>query len=198
MGLAVMVLGIVLFVGGHAFITFREARARVIAGWGEGPYKIAFSLIAAIGIALMAYGFAHYRATGWIDVWHPPAWTRHVAVGLMLPAGVLLVAAYLPGRIKNTVKHPMLAAVKLWALAHLIANGDLGSIVLFGSLLAWAVFDRIMVKKREAAGELARGPITGPGSPRNDFIAIGAGILLYLALGYLFHPLIIGIPVFSG
>jgi uncharacterized membrane protein len=198
MGLAVMVAGILLFVGGHAFVTMRKVRAGVIARWGEGPYKIAFSLIAALGIVLMAYGFARYRATGWIDVWYPPAWTRHVAVALMLPAVILLFAAYLPGRIKATLKHPMLAAVKLWAVAHLIANGDLGSIILFGSLLAWAVFDRIMVKQREAAGELARGPVTGPGRPRNDAIAVGLGVLAYFALGFFFHPLVIGIPVFSG
>ena len=114
----------------------------------------------------------------------------------MWPAIVLIFAAYLPGHIKRVTKHPMLAGVKLWALAHLITNGDLGSILLFGSLLAWAVYARIAVKRREAGGE-AR-PAVAAGGWRNDAIALAVGTLAYLALGFTFHPSVIGRPAFGG
>ena len=85
-------------------------------------------------------------------VWYPPAWTRHVTVALVWPAIICFYAAYSPGRIKTALKHPMLVGTKLWALAHLISNGDLGSIILFGSILGWAVFDRISLKRRTDPG----------------------------------------------
>lgn len=193
MGLSIMIAGLALFVGGHVFVTFREARGAAIARLGEGPYKLAFSVVAAIGILLIAYGFGLYRSTAWTDLWYPPAWTRHLAAALILPAMVLIVAAYLPGRIKAAAKHPMLAGVKLWAAAHLISNGDLGSVILFGSLLAWAVYDRIAVKRRATA------PVSpAPAGWRNDILAVVGGIVLYLALGLVFHPLVVGVPAFSG
>ena len=88
------------------------------------------------GLALIIWGFAHYRATGWIDVWNPPTAFKHITVALMLPAVIMVVASYVRGRIYTTLKHPMLTGIKLWAAAHLLANGDLGSIILFGSFLA--------------------------------------------------------------
>jgi uncharacterized membrane protein len=194
MGLTIMIAGLAVFLGAHVFVTRREQRQQVITRWGEGPYKLAFSLVSALGLALIVYGFARYRATGWIDVWSPPGWTRHVAVALMLPATILLVAAYVPGEIKRALKHPMLAAVKLWALAHLVANGDLGSIVLFGSVLAWAVYDRISLKHRTDPG----GPPIPVGGWRNDAIAVVVGVLAYLALGFVFHPVVLGVPAFTA
>lgn len=194
MGLALLIAGLVVFLGIHTFATRREERARLIARLGEGPYKLVFSLIAAAGLALIVYGFGVYRATGWIDVWHPPAWTRHIAVLLMWPAIVLIVAAYVPGHIKRTLKHPMLAGVKFWALAHLIANGDLGSIILFGSFLGWAVYDRIAVKRR---GDTVSAPHLER-AWRNDAIAVVVGTLAYLAIGFTFHPLFIGVPAFTA
>jgi uncharacterized membrane protein len=194
MGLAILILGLIVFLGAHVFVTRREARARVIARLGEGPYKGLFSVVSAIGLILIFYGFARYRADEWINIWIPPVWPRHLAVVLVWPATVFLVAAYIPGHIKWVLKHPMLVGVKLWAVAHLIANGDLGSIILFGSVLAWAVFDRITLKRR-----------TDPGAPRiaqggwpSDVIAVIIGSLLYLTLGLLFHPIVVGVPVFSG
>lgn len=196
MGLLILVCGLALFIGAHLFVTMREHRATLIARFGEGPYKLGFSLISALGIVLIAYGFGLYRATGWVDLWYPPRWTRHVVALLMWPAVVLLLAAYLPGHIKHTLKHPMLVAVKLWAAAHLLANGDLGSIVLFGSFLAWAVYDRIAVKRRGAAGQP---PISlAAGGWSNDLIAVVVGTLIYLALGLVFHPVVIGVPAFTG
>src|ERR1700716_2498160 len=188
-----MILGLALFLGVHTLTTQREVRARVIATAGEGGYKIGYSLVSAAGLVLIVWGFAHYRATGWIDVWHPPTALKHIAVALMLPAVILVVAAYIRGRIYTALKHPMLAGVKLWAAAHLLAKGDLGSIILFGSFLGWAVFDRISLKRRTDAGA----PPIPVGGPTYDLIAIAVGVIAYLALAFAFHPVVIGVPVFG-
>jgi uncharacterized membrane protein len=193
MGLAVMILGLVLFLGVHTLTTHRELRARLIVSVGEGGYKIGYALVSVAGLALIVWGFANYRATGMWPVWAPPTWLKHIAVALMLPAAILVVAAYIRGRIYTTVKHPMLSGVKLWAAGHLIANGDLGGIILFGSFLGWAVFDRISLKRRTDAGA----PPIPVGGPSNDLIAVAVGIVAYLALGFTFHPVVIGVPVFG-
>jgi uncharacterized membrane protein len=193
MGLAIMILGLAVFVAPHVFVTRREARKAAIERYGEGAYKGLFSLLSIVGVILIGWGFARYRATGWIDVWSPPMWMRHVTVALVWPAIVFIVAAYIPGNIKRALKHPMLVGVKLWAFAHLLSNGDLGSIVLFGGILAWAVFDRISLKRRTDPG----GPAIPVGGGGNDVVAIVVGTLLYLALGLWFHPLVIGVPVFG-
>jgi uncharacterized membrane protein len=193
MGLLIMIAGLVLFLGAHVLTTQRELRARVIASTGEGGYKVGYSLVSAAGLALIVWGFARYRATGMINVWDPPVVLRHIAVVLMLPAVILVVASYIRGRIYTTLKHPMLAGVKLWAAAHLLANGDLGSIILFGSFLGWAVFDRISLKHRSDAGA----PPIPVGGPTNDLIAVAVGIVAYLALAFAFHPVVIGVPVFG-
>ena len=191
MGLLVMILGLVLFLGVHTLTTQRELRARFVASMGEGGYKIGYTLASVAGLALVTWGFANYRATGWIDVWNPPTAFKHISVALMLPAIIMVVASYIRGRIYATLKHPMLAGLKLWAAAHLLANGDLGSIILFGSFLAWAVFDRISLKRRADAG----GPPIPVGGPSNDLIAIAVGTVAYLALAFAFHPVVIGVPV---
>jgi uncharacterized membrane protein len=194
MGLLVMILGLLLFLGVHALTTQRELRASVIASTGEGGYKIGYALVSIAGLALIVWGFAHYRATGMLPVWTPPKWFKHVTVALMLPAVILVVAAYIRGRIYTTLKHPMLTGVKLWAAAHLLANGDLGSIILFGSFLGWAVYDRISLKRRVDPGA----PPIPVGGPTNDLIAVAVGIVAYLALGFAFHPVVIGVPVFGA
>jgi uncharacterized membrane protein len=194
MGLAVMILGLVLFFGVHTLTTQRELRSRLIKQWGEGGYKIGYALVSLAGLALIVWGFAHYRAAGRIDLWYPPTWLKHVTVALMLPAVILVVASYIRGRIYMVIKHPMLSGVKLWAAAHLFANGDVGGIILFGSFLGWAVFDRISLKRRTDAGA----PPIPVGGPVNDLIAIAVGIVAYLALAFAFHPVVIGVPVVGG
>jgi uncharacterized membrane protein len=194
MGLLVMILGLVLFFGVHTLTTQRGLRARLIASTGESGYKIGYALVSLLGLGLIVWGFAHYRATEWIDVWYPPKALKHLAAALMLPAVILVVAAYIRGRIYIALKHPLLAGVKLWAAAHLLANGDLGSIILFGSFLAWAVFDRISLKRRADPGA----PPIPVGGPGNDLIAVAVGIVAYLALAFAFHPVVIGVPVFGA
>ncbi len=191
MGLLVLILGLIVFLGVHALTTQRELRAQVIAATGEAGYKIGYTIASFVGLALIIWGFGVYRATGWINVWNPPTALKHIAVALMLPAVILVVASYIRGRIYTTLKHPMLAGIKLWAASHLLANGDLGSILLFGSFLGWAVFDRISLKHRTDAGA----PPIPVGGPGNDLIAIAVGIVAYLALAFAFHPVVIGVPV---
>ena len=193
LGLLVMILGLVLFLGVHTLTTQREMRARLIGSWGEGGYKIGYALVSLAGLALIVWGFAHYRAEGMIEIWTPPRALKHLTEALMLPAVILVVAAYIRGRIFTTLKHPMLAGVKLWAVAHMLANGDLGSIILFGSFLAWAVFDRISLKRRADPGA----PPIPVGGVGNDLIAVAVGVVAYLALGFAFHPVVIGVPVFG-
>ena len=193
MGLAVEILGLVLFLGAHVFVSMRKERDALISRIGRGPYLGLFALVSVVGIVLIGFGFARYRAAGLIPVWDPPAWTRQIVVALMWPASIMVVAAYIPGNIKRVLKHPMLAGVKTWAFAHLCANGDLGGIILFGAVLLWAVYDRITLKRRSDSGA----PPIPVGGRRNDIIAIVVGTILYLALGFVFHPIVIGLPAFG-
>jgi uncharacterized membrane protein len=191
-----LILGLVIFLGVHAFTMQRDQRAAVIGRLGEGPYKGLYTLVSLAGFALIVWGFGAYRSSGYIPVWDPPVWTRHLALLLNLPVFILFVAAYAPGRIKALAKHPMLLAVKIWATAHLLANGDLGSILLFGAFLAWAVAARIAAKRR-GADPAPLPPGTGA-LTRGDIIAIGAGLALYLVMVVWLHPLLIGVPVLPG
>jgi len=193
MGLIVEIVGLVVFLGAHVFVSMRDERAALISKIGQGPYRGLFSLVSIIGIVLIGYGFALYRDAGLIPIWSPPPWTRQIVVVLMWPASIMVAAAYIPGNIKRVLKHPMLAGVKTWAFAHLCANGDLGGIILFGSVLAWGVYDRITLKRRTDPGA----PPIPMGGMKNDVIAIIVGTILYLALGLVFHPLVVGLPAFG-
>lgn len=195
MGLVVMILGLVLFLGIHTLTTQREWRAVLIDRLGgEGAYKAVYGLVSLVGLGLIVWGFATYRAAEFREIWHPPTFLKHLNMALMLPAVILVVAAYIRGRIYATLKHPMLSGVKLWAFGHLLANGDVGGIILFGSFLGWAVFDRISLKRRKDAG----GPPIPVGGVTNDLIAVAVGVVAYLALAFVFHPAVIGIPVIGG
>ena len=194
MGLTLEILGLIIFLGAHVVVSLRERRDALIANIGRGPYLGLFSVASIVGLLLLGYGFARYRADGIVPLWYPPAWTRHIVVAAMWPASIAVVAAYIPGNIKRILKHPMLVGVKLWAVAHLIANGDLGSIILFGSVLAWAVYDRISLKTRTDPG----GPPIPYGGRTNEIIAVVVGTIIYLAFGLVLHPLWIGVPVFGS
>ncbi len=193
MGLAIEILGLVVFLGAHVFVSMRNERAALVSRIGRGPYLGLFTLVSIVGLVLIGFGFARYHAEGLIPVWHPPAWTRQIVVAAMWPASIAVVAAYIPGDIKRVLKHPMLVGVKIWAVAHLCANGDLGGMVLFAAVLAWAVYDRITLKRRSDPGA----PPIPLGGRRNDIIAIVVGTILYLALGFVFHPIVIGLPAFG-
>ncbi len=186
--LGIFAAGWVLFFGAHFWSVIRPRGANDIRHKAKGPYMAVYSLVSIAGLALLVYGYGLLRNT--IPVWDPPVWTRHVAMTLMLPAMILIVAAYAPaGRIKKAVKHPMLVAVKAWAVAHLAANGDLFSIILFGSFLAFAVADRIAVKKRGDNGP------AGPPSAIGDVIAVVGGLAAFAVLLFWGHAIITGVPL---
>ncbi|MFC3693283.1 NnrU family protein [Chenggangzhangella methanolivorans] len=188
--MALLILGLALFLGAHLVTRARGVRAGLIARFGEGGYKAAYSLVSLAGLVLIVIG---WQAAPYIEIWSPPAWTRHVVILLMWPVFVLLAAYRLPGHIRARAKHPMLAAVKLWATAHLIANGDLASMLLFGSFLAWGVVARIGLKRQERA----TGAPPRPASWQNDVIALVIGTAIYLLFGTFLHPLLIGRPAFA-
>jgi len=189
----ILVAGILLFLGAHVFTTLRTARDGLIARLGAGPYKGLHSLVSLVGFGLIIYGFGQYRAGGLIPVWTPPVWARHVTLPLMWLAFVSLGAmGPTPGLIRGLLRHPMLVAIKIWALAHLLVNGDAGGMLLFGSFLAFAVYDRISVKRRGDPGA-ARHPGLGVG----DAIALGVGTLAYVGM-IIGHRWIIGVSVFGG
>ncbi len=188
----VLVVGLILFLGVHLVPTSPELRDGLKERIGEVPYKVIFSLLSLIGFVVIVLGFHKLQLHPGKNpvLWDPPTWTRHIAVALMLPAMILLVASVIPSRIRTAVRHPMLIAIKTWAFAHLIANGDLGALLLFGSFLAFAVYDRISVKKRGAQGPLGNAT---PSSPINDVIVVVVGVALYAALLYGGHQWLIGV-----
>lgn len=190
----ILILGLVLFLGTHALSIARRPRAVLRVKLGEGGFKGVYTALSLLGFVLIIYGFGAYRASGWINVWYPPVWTKHLALLLTLPIFVLLAASNSGGRIHAAVKHPMLLAVKIWATAHLISNGDLGSILLFGSLLAWAVMARISLKRRTGVKVLP----TPSSFTQRDWIAIGAGLLLWFAFARWLHLWLIGVTVWPG
>jgi len=192
MGLLLLILGLIIFLATHVFVTLRERRAVLIARLGAG-YRARFALVAIIGLALIIYGYGDYRAHEWVQIWSPPAFMRHITEGLMLFAAIFMVAAFIPSHIKAWVKHPMLTSVKTWALAHLLSNGDLGSIVLFGAFLLWGGYARVAAKRR---GD--RGFANPPAGWTNDVIVVVLGVVVFFLLAYYFHPYVIGVPVFRA
>ena len=173
--MAILILGLVLFLGTHAFTMLRGPRSDAIGRLGENRYKIGYTVLSILGFVLMIVGLGQYRAHGMIPGWDPPVWTRHLALLLTLFAFISLAAmGPRPSHIQAAVKHPMLLAVKIWATAHLLANGDLGSILLFGGFLAWAVAARISLKRRtdEPARKL---PKLAPAGWRLAIPAVAAG-----------------------
>lgn len=195
-----LIVGLMIFLGIHLLPTSPDVRDGLRDRIGERNYKIMFSVVSLIGFAVIVLGFHKLQLNPGKNpvLWDPPVWTKHIALLLMLPAMIFLVASQVPSRIRNMVKHPLLVAVKTWALAHLLANGDVASLLLFGSFLAFAVYDRISVKKRGDKGPLGD---KQPSSPINDVIVVGVGAALYAALLFGGHEWLIGVaplPSLSG
>jgi uncharacterized membrane protein len=191
--MSLLIAGLVLFLGVHSVAMVLPAlRARAIRRMGEGAWKGLYALVALAGFVLICYGFGLARQTP-VILYSPPAWLRQVALVVMLPVFPLLIAAYLPGRIKTAAKHPRLAAVKCWGLAHLLANGSLADVLLFGGFLAWAVMDRISLKRRSAPQALR----TAAPGPWNDVIAVVLGLGIYALLIGWAHLRLFGVSPLS-
>jgi uncharacterized membrane protein len=187
-----LTIGLALFLGMHGFTMLRAPRAALIGKIGAGGFKGLYALVSLLGFAPIIWGYGAYRASGYIPVWNPPIWTRHLAALLLLPALPLLFSAYAKGFVKARLKHPMILSVKVWALAHLLANGDLGSILLFGGFLVWAVLAFMSMRRRPADPSAAFVP-----NPGQDAVAILGGLIAYLALVFGLHRWLIGVGVFG-
>jgi uncharacterized membrane protein len=188
-----LVLGLVLFLGMHSVsIVAPQWRERMAARLGTGPWKALYGLVSLVGLVLVVQGYAAARLSP-VVVYLPPAWLDHLGMLLLVPVFPMLLAAYLPGRIQRTLKHPMLVAVKTWAVAHLLMNGMLADVVLFGAFLAWAVADRISLKRRPR-----RAAVSAPAGRWNDAIAVGGGLAVYVAFVLWLHAWLIGVAVVPG
>jgi uncharacterized membrane protein len=186
----VLVAGLLIFLGVHSVaIAAPVWRQRMIGRIGKLPWMAVYAVISAVGLVLIIWGYGIAREEP-VAVYWPPMWLRHMALLLMIPVFPLLLATYLPGRIRSTVRHPMLVAVKLWAVAHLMANGMLADILLFGGFLVWAVADRISVERRNAPP-----PPGMPPGTLNDAIAVVGGLAVYVAFILWLHVWLTGLPI---
>lgn len=188
--MTLLITGLVLFLGIHSIaIAAPGLRASAVTKLGLNGWKGVYSLIAILGFVLICIGYGEARITNPVWLWQPPKAMRHIALLLMLPVFPLLLAAYLPGRIRTAAKHPMLIATKLWALSHLLANGGLHDVLLFGGFLAWAVADRISLKRRS----VTQPPPAAISSPWNDAIAVVGGLALYAVVLLWLHHALFGV-----
>ncbi|MDZ7628825.1 MAG: NnrU family protein [Parvularculaceae bacterium] len=185
--MALFFLGLIVFFGSHLYTALaRKSREGLVARLGAGPYKGLYSLVSIAGFALIIIG---WRSADASLLYTPPEGGRAIAYLLTFFAFVLLAAAYAPkGKIAAAIKHPMLAGVKAWAFAHLLVNGEVRSVLLFGAFLAYGVIDRIAVKRRGDNGP-------APGPFRNDLIAIAVGTAAWAAVFLWLHPYIAGVAL---
>lgn len=189
-----LILGLVIFLGTHSVRIFADGwRSARIAAMGLNAWKGAYTIASLIGFALIVWGYGAARADP-VVLYSPPLWTRHLAALLTVPAFILLAAAYVPGtRIKRAVGHPMVAGVKTWAFAHLIANGTLADVVLFGAFLAWSIVDYVSARRRDRAAGVVYvvGPIT------RDVTAVVVGLVAWAVFALWLHGPLIGVRPFG-
>ena len=186
-----LIVGLVLFLGVHLVPTLPVIRERWQASLGGGGYRGLFAAVSFLGLGLIIYGFSQ---RDYVPIWSPPDFMRHITFLLMLPVFILLAASQIPSRIRTWSKHPMLLAVKIWAFAHLLVNGDLAGILLFGGFLAYGVYDRISVKRRGALGPLEN----RTGGLGGDVAAVAIGLAFYVFMLAWGHQHLIGIPLLRG
>jgi uncharacterized membrane protein len=191
--MAQLIAGLVLFLGVHSVsIISASWRDRMVARMGLLPWQAIYTIVAVAGLLLIIRGYGVARLED-VVLYMPPSWVNYISIVLMVAVFPLLFAAYLPGRIQTAAKHPMLAATKIWALAHLLANGNLADVVLFGAVLAWAIADRISVKRRT--------PMPVPGAPPmrfNDALAVILGLVVYVAFLHGMHQWLFGVSPLPG
>jgi uncharacterized membrane protein len=190
-----LILGLVLFLGVHSVRIFANGwRDAQVASMGELRWKGLYALFSALGLGLIIWGYGMARADA-IGLWNPPVWTRHLTALLTVPVFILLVAAYLPGsHIKAKIGHPMVAGVKIWALAHLLANGNLADVALFGAFLAWAVANFVSARRRD---RIAGRSYVAQGWSRDAAVA-GIGLLAWAGFAFWGHAWLIGVKPFGA
>lgn len=188
--MTLLLIGLLLFLGTHSTRIVADGwRSDRVTRLGENRWKGLYSLVSALGLGLIVWGYGLARAEPAV-LWVPPGWTRHVAALLTLPAFILIAAAYVPGsRIKATLGHPMVAGVKVWAIAHLLSNGNLADVLLFGAFLLWAVADFRSARQRDRAA----GVRTRPGTAARDGLVVAAGAGVWALFAGFLHLWLIGV-----
>lgn len=188
--MAILILGLILFLGVHsARIIAPGWRDAQVARFGLNPWKAMFSLASAVGLGLVIWGYGLSREAP-VELWNPPRWTMHVTALLTLPAFILVVAGYVPGnRLKAAIGHPMVAGVKLWALAHLFSNGRLGDVVLFGAFLIWAIVDFASARRRDRQAGVTY-PARGAAK---DVVTVVLGVAAWALFAAFLHVRLIGV-----
>jgi uncharacterized membrane protein len=192
--MTMLIAGLLIFLGAHSVRIFAEGwRTRMRQRVGENAFKGVYSVLSLLGFVLIIYGYGAARLQPEV-LWVAPLWTRHLASLLTLPAFVLLMGAYVPGNgIKARVHHPMILGVKLWALAHLLANNTLADVLLFGGFLVWSVLDFRAARQRDRAA----GVVYPPGSTGPTLITVVVGVLAWAGFAFWAHGALIGIRPFG-
>ena len=192
--MTLLILGLVLFLGVHSTRVVADGwRGAMIAKLGEGAWKGVYAVLSLVGFVLLVYGYGVARADP-IVLWSPPIWTRHVAALLTIPAFILLAAAYVPrNRIKAALGHPMILGTKVWALAHLLANGNLADLLLFGGFLVWAVLAFRAARRRDRAA----GTRYPSGVASYTLVTIVVGLIAWVAFAFALHGWLIGVKPFG-
>ena len=192
--MSILIIGLIIFLGLHSVRVFADGwRMRMLAQRGEGAWKGLYSVVSLLGFALIIWGYGLVRQQP-VVLWVPPVATRHIAALLMLLAIIMLMAAYVPGNaIKAKLRHPMTLSVKTWALAHLLANGNLADVLLFGSFLVWAVLCFIAARKRDRVA----GTIYPAGRALPTVMTVVIGLVIYGVFAVYLHKWLIGVPVFG-
>jgi len=189
--MALLILGLVLFLGIHSTSIVAEGFRNRMAAKSELGWKAFYGIVSIVGIVLIVKGYADARMDPTL-LYVPPVWMKHLAALLLLPVFVLFFAPYFPGRIKAATKHPQLVAVKLWAVAHLLVNGTLADVILFGSFLIWAVVDRVSFKRR-----VERPVPSAPVKGINDVLVVAAGLGVYVIFTLWLHEAWFGVAPFG-
>lgn len=192
--MTVLIIGLVVFLGTHSIrIVADDWRAKQVARLGLRRYKNLYSLVALVGFVLIVWGYGLARADP-VVLWTPPVWTRHVAALLNLPAFILLASASPKGNfIKAAVGHPMVLGVKVWAFAHLLANGMLADVVLFGAFLVWSVLDFAAARRRDRR----TGTTYPSGTPVRSAVSVAVGVVAWVAFAFWLHAWLIGVAPFG-
>ncbi len=191
--MTLMLIGLIVFLGAHSTRIFAEGwRGSMVAKLGANGWKGLYSLVSVTGLVLIVLGYGAARADP-VWLWNPPVWTRHAASLFTLGAFILLAAAYVPSnRIKAAVGHPMVAGVKLWAFAHLLSNGTLADVLLFGSFLAWAIADFVSARRRDRLAG-----VTYNGGTVPTVFTVALGVVLWAAFAFWLHRVLIGVAPFG-
>jgi uncharacterized membrane protein len=183
--MALLILGMVIFLSAHLIPSFAELRRKLVDWKGETVYLIGYALVSALGVALIIAGKATAPD---VPIWQAPRWLNHLTMTAMLPSVILIAAAYIPNNLKRFIRHPFLWGFTLWSLSHILVSGDLASLILFGGIGAFALFDMWSANRRGAQNSDKKLPLY------MDVLLVSVGLIVYGVIAYV-HPNLFGVAV---